>query len=141
MVLVLGFGNITRGDDAAGWEVARRIGIRQIPGVETRTSQQLQVELVEEWGTYDKVLFIDADPQGERVVIEKVDPKATASASTHHLSPEALLQLSSLLYGKTPKLYLCRVPARIFDFTEKYSPLTRQSLDEAVEAALEWIRE
>ncbi len=139
MMLILGFGNPTRGDDAAGWEVARRLGLREIPGVEIRTSQQLNVELVEEWGTYDRVLFIDADPQGERVRVEKVDPKADASSSTHHLSPEALLQLSRILYSTSPKLFLCRVPARNFGFSEGFSPETTQALDEAIEAALDWI--
>ncbi len=140
MILVLGFGNPTRGDDAAGWEVARRLGKREIPGVETRVSQQLNVELIEEWGAYEKVLLIDADPQGERVRIEKVDPKAGASASTHHLSPESLLQLSKILYETSPPLFLCRVPAREFAFTESFSPATRLALDEAVEATLEWIK-
>jgi hydrogenase maturation protease len=139
MVLVLGFGNPTRGDDAAGWEVARRIGSREIPGVETRISQQLNVEIVEEWGSFDRVLFIDADPQGEKVRVVRVDPRTDASASTHHLSPESLLQLSRILYDTSPKLYLCRVPAKDFGFTESFSPATRQALDEAVDVVLDWI--
>jgi hydrogenase maturation protease len=141
MVLVMGFGNPTRGDDAAGWEVARRLEAREIPGVETRTSQQLNVELIEEWGSYERILLIDADPQGRQVRIEKVDPKANASSSTHHLSPESLLQLSRILYDSSPQVFLCRVPAQSFEFTESFSPATRQALDEAVEAALQWIQE
>ncbi len=140
MILVLGYGNPTRGDDGAGWEVARRLEKREIPGVETRTAQQLNLELAEEWGSFERVLLVDADPQGDRVLVEKIDPKANASASTHHLSPEALLELSGILYGSTPRLYLCRVPARQFDFTERFSPVTLQALDEAVEAVLEWIK-
>jgi hydrogenase maturation protease len=141
MVLVMGFGNPTRGDDAAGWEVARRLGLREIPAVETRVSQQLNVELVEEWGAYEKVLFIDADPQADRVRVEKVAPQANGSASTHHLSPEALLQISKSLQNVSPPLYLCRVPASDFGFSESFSPATRRALDEAVEAALDWIHQ
>lgn len=142
VVLVMGYGNPTRGDDAAGWEVVRRLEAREIPGVELRSSQQLEVELVEEWGSFDRVLFIDADPRADKVRVEKVDPENAASAaSTHHLSPEALLKLSKILYVSTPKLYLCRVPAREFNFSESFSPETRQALDEAVDAVLEWIHE
>jgi hydrogenase maturation protease len=141
MLLVLGLGNPTRGDDAAGWEVARRLQAREIPGVETRTAQQLGVELAEEWGSYDRVLFIDADPLAQRVLVEKVSPQPGSAASTHHLSPESLLQLSRILYDSSPKLYLCRVPARNFEFTQSFSPETLQALDEAIEAVLSWIQE
>ncbi len=141
MMLVMGFGNPTRGDDGAGWEVARRLGLREIPAVETRVSQQLNVELIEEWGAYEKVLFIDADPQADRVRVERVVPQPKASASTHHLAPEALLQLSKSLKNVSPPLYLCRVPASHFNFSESFSPETRRALDEAVAASLDWIHQ
>jgi hydrogenase maturation protease len=141
MILVLGYGNPTRSDDAASWEVVRRLEAREIPGVELRSSQQLEVELVEEWGAYERVLFIDSDPRVDKVLVEKVAPDGDAAASTHHLTPGALLKLSKILYVSTPQLYLCRVPARDFKFGETFSPETRQAMDEAVEAVLSWIHE
>lgn len=139
-ILILGFGNSTRGDDGAGWEVIRRLDALDLPGLETRVSQQLGLELLEEWGGYEKVLFVDAAPGGAEARLERVvESEATPSASTHHLKPETLLHLSRQLYGRCPGLYLCRIPAEQFGFGDGFSPSTGRHIEQAVVLIREWL--
>ena len=128
-VLIVGFGNTTRGDDGAAWEVVCLLELMRFPGLETCVCQQLGLELMEEWRDYDQVLLVDTAMGEDEVRIEKMDEAdPSSSPSTHHLKPEILLQLSRWLYGRCPGLYLCRVPGENFEFGESFSDNTRRQI-------------
>ncbi len=59
-VLVLGYGNPAREDDAIGPLVADRIAALAIDGVEVDTGYQLAVEDAEAVATHDAVVLVDA---------------------------------------------------------------------------------
>lgn len=142
MDLLIGFGNPTRQDDGAGWDVLQRLEALNLPSVETRLAQQLGLEILEDWGVFERVLFIDAGQGPGETRLEKIAAsEIPASASTHHLKPETLLQLSQKLYGITPDLYLCRIPGVRFDFGEGLSPSAQGNVDLAVRLIKEWLKQ
>ena len=141
-VLIVGLGNTTRSDDGAAWEVVCLLELMRFPGLETRVTQQLGLELMEEWRGFDQVLLVDAALGDKAVRIEKVSGgDSLSSPSTHHLKPEILLQLSRWLYHGNPELYLCRVPAVDFGFGESLSSDARRHVREALRQIKAWLIE
>src|ERR1043165_3956952 len=59
-LLVIGYGNELRGDDAAGPEVARSIAELQLPGVEVLVRPILTPELADNVAQAATVIFVDA---------------------------------------------------------------------------------
>ena len=72
--LVVGVGNPTRCDDGAGPVVAERIAALDLPDVEVRTTQQLQIELAEEFAQFDRVIVVDAAIGGDAVQFRAIRP-------------------------------------------------------------------
>lgn len=138
--LLLGLGNATRGDDGAGWEVVCLFELLKVPGLETRMAQQLGPELVEEWGAWGRVVIVDAAVAETQVKLVKVGGNGSASAaSTHHLTPEALLGLARALGNPCPELYVCRIPAHRFGFGETFSTDTQDHIHQAVKLLHNWL--
>ena len=138
--LLLGLGNPSRSDDGAGWEVVSLFDFLRLPGVETRVSQQLGLELLEEWDGFDRVVFVDAAVDEAEVHLERVEESPVGfSSSTHHLRPETLLRVAEALHVQCPELYLCRIPATNFEFGEPFSPDTRRHILKAVRVLRDWL--
>lgn len=141
-VLVIGYGNTLRGDDAVGPILADRL--RQDGDAEqvaVLTFHQLTPELASDLAACDRVVFIDASREiaaGE-IQCRLLTPRPGESASlVHFLGPEQLLDLARLVYGRAPAAYLVSVGALHFDFGDgELSP----PVAAAVEPALERIRE
>ena len=90
--LVIGIGNPSRGDDALGPLLVERIEAMELPGVECLTDFQLQVEHALDLVGREQVVFVDATAAGEaRCTLAPVAPARDASATTHALSPAAVL--------------------------------------------------
>jgi hydrogenase maturation protease len=132
MVLVIGVGNPTRRDDGAGIEIIRRLETLALSGVELQSSTQLDPSLSIDLVAYEKVLVVDADPNATTVVIEPA-PAETGIPSTHHFTPSALRDLAASIHGKTPEMWVCRIPASDFEFGEAFSSATGLAIEEAVE--------
>jgi Ni,Fe-hydrogenase maturation factor len=161
-ILLIGYGNELRGDDAAGPWVARDIERRQIPGVRTLAVHQLTPELAEPISQAQAVIFIDAcvspetrDPvsalpgQGTEILpspeasplpaIIPIAPAAASGIPTHLGNPRFLLGLAMSLYAHCPPAWLVTIPAAHLDFGETFSLSTRASIDKAVVAIQELI--
>jgi hydrogenase maturation protease len=96
-LLVFGWGNPSRGDDALGPMLVEQLaGLAQMSSgrLECLTDFQLQVEHALDLVGRERVLFVDA-AIGLRTPFEvsEVHPAAVAGFTTHALSPEALLQV------------------------------------------------
>lgn len=133
MNLIIGVGNPTRRDDGAGPEVVRRLEARSLSGVELRSTTQLDPSLAVDLANYEKVIVVDADPAAEEVKLEPA-PEEAGLASTHHFTPSALRELTKSIHGKSPEVWVCRVPARDFEFGEAFSVATLDGLEKATEA-------
>jgi hydrogenase maturation protease len=142
--LLIGYGNLLRGDDGAGVRLARQVrrgGLGPLPpAVAVREQQQLTPELAEELGHWRSVLFLDAwwAPPGSAPVLEAIRP-ALAAAHSHRLDPAALLGLSASLYGRAPEAWLLRLPAHRFGHGTALSAELRRCWPEAQRLLCRWL--
>ena len=132
-VLVIGYGNTLRGDDAAGIRAAELIA-KRLPEIECVCMHQLMPELAEQIAVNDIVFFLDADVNVTQPKARQIAPRIeTDQPRTHFISPESLLSLSQQLYQQTPsKAYVVGIPASQFEFSEELSELTTKSVEESV---------
>ena len=136
-MLVIGYGNPLRGDDAMGLIAAERLGGLAV--------HQLTPELSETIAQADAVLFLDADATllpGEISVKEcGADLQACAGSPDparpldHFATAEALLDLARTVYGAAPKAWLIGMGGESFDLQEGLSAAAARAVDRAVEAA------
>lgn len=136
-LLVLGWGNPSRGDDGLG---AAFIGeALRVDGVELLVDYQLQPEHALDLVGRDEVLFVDASTSGaEPFEVFELTPGPNVTVSTHHVSPGALLAVFERVTGKPPpRARLLAIRGWQFGLGEHLSERARQNL----EAALAWWRE
>ena len=128
-VLVIGYGNTLRGDDAAGVKAAELISQRH-PEIICVRLHQLVPELAEQIAECDIVFFIDAQQDIIETNVRLIAPGIEADQPrTHFISPESLLSLSQQLYLRTPsKAYIVGIPATEFEFSETLSAQTENAL-------------
>jgi hydrogenase maturation protease len=141
-LLIAGIGNIFRGDDAFGCEVARALAARPLPdGVVVRDfgtrGFDLACALLD---GCDGAILLDAArrgrPPGTLCLIEPEPVEATAAVDPHGLTPEHVLQLVTALGGQPPWLRVlgCE-PAFLGEEDEGamgLSPPVRAAVEEAV---------
>ena len=140
--LVVGIGNRSRGDDAAGPEVAFRVAQLGLPGVKVVVLDE-PIELVEQFGAHDHVVIVDAiEPRGHpgRVHMLQVGRAPLGGDSpalgSHGLGVTDAVELARAL-GRMPKrLTLVGVEARMFRLGAPLSPPVRDSLGDAVATVL-----
>jgi hydrogenase maturation protease len=131
-VLVLGYGNPLRGDDAAGWRAAQLLA-------ETETGDQVEVhalhQLTPEWAEplshCSRAIFIDASVQNGpgQVCCRRIAPtEARGGAFTHDFTPEILLGMAAVLFGSCPEALLISIGAESFEPGGDFSPAVAQGL-------------
>jgi len=133
-VLIIGYGNPLRGDDAAGPLAARRLAGF---GFETIETHQLTPELAEPIAAAEIVFFLDADaavPAGEicaqRVTASEAEPPLSFE---HHSTPAGLLRLAALAYRAAPEAWAIGLGARCFDLAEGLSRNAERAVSRAVQ--------
>lgn len=133
-VLVIGYGNTLRGDDAAGIHAAEHIA-KHHPEIVCTCVHQLMPELAEQIAEYDVVFFIDADVNVTQPNVRLITPSIeTDQPRSHFISPESLLALSQQLYQHIPiKTYVIGIPASQFEFSEELSTQTNNAMHECIE--------
>lgn len=138
-LLLFGYGNPGRGDDALGPELIARITQLHLAEVECQNDMQLQVEHVTDLAGCDRVLFVDADMScAEPFEFSGIRPEKDGSYTSHAMNPNALLHAYRQVYGKdAPPAFLLRI--RGYDF-ELGDPLTRRASDN-LEAAMKQVVE
>ena len=113
-MLVFGYGNPGRGDDALGPTFVERLeqaGTDAARDIECLTDMQLQVEHVIDLRGRMMLLFVDADascPPPFR--LSRIHAERDSSYTSHAMSPEALLYAYRQVYGaEAPPAYLLRI--------------------------------
>lgn len=116
-ILLFGYGNPGRGDDALGVLLLETVAAQQLPGVECQTDMQLQVEHITDLAGREHVLFIDADMScAEPYVLETLSAQQDGSYTSHAMSPAAVLHAFRQVYGKdAPPAYLLRIRGHAFE--------------------------
>ncbi|WP_207620296.1 hydrogenase maturation protease, partial [Oharaeibacter diazotrophicus] len=115
-VLVLAWGNRSRGDDALGPVVLDRLAATARPGVTLVEDYQLQLEHALDVAAADLVLFVDAGhgtpaPFSFAEVPADDDP---ASPFSHALAPAALLGVCRRVGAKVPAAFVLAIRGEEF---------------------------
>jgi hydrogenase maturation protease len=131
-VLILGYGNPLRGDDAAGWEAGRLLAeLEAGDQVEVHAFHQLTPEWAEPLSRCSRAIFIDASVQDApgQVRCRRITPPGTrGGAFTHDFTPETLLGMAAALYGSCPEAFLISIGAESFEPGADLSPAVAQGL-------------
>ncbi|MGD0542686.1 MAG: hydrogenase maturation protease [Tepidisphaeraceae bacterium] len=140
-VLVIGYGNVLRGDDGAGPAAAEELRDHlPLPVAKVLAVHQLLPELVEPLSRSKLAIFIDADwetPAGQ-VRKKKLTPTHDdGGAIGHHQSPENLLNMACDVYGHAPPAVLFKVGGADFGFQQGLSSSVRHAMPQLVREVLE----
>jgi hydrogenase maturation protease len=138
MILVIGYGNPLRTDDAIGQLVARSLeGWHE--DIKVLTAYQLTPELAEPISHAWLVIFIDARAGyvPGTVVQEAVKAHKIAGIFTHNVSPASLLGASQALYHTAPIGIMISIVGTSFDYGSDLSP----ELQEKLPAIIDQIRQ
>lgn len=140
-LLLIGYGNELRGDDAAGPRIARAVADWQYPGVESLALHQLVPEIAEPIARAVRVLFVDACREVERVRWRRLRAAQDQPTALGHVSdPERLLAWAQALYGRCPPAWLLAVPAHSFELGASLSLVTRNALPTALKSIRRFIQ-
>jgi hydrogenase maturation protease len=145
LVLIIGYGNILRGDDGVGYQIAETVANWQITQMRSIAIQQLLPELATAMADVDIVVFIDAialiDPLTPNINITPLAPDPDATFSTHIMTPQLLLSLTQRLYSKTPNAYLLAIPAIDFTLGTTLSPIASTGQKLALDYLKRWLND
>ncbi|HET9060036.1 MAG TPA: hydrogenase maturation protease [Acidimicrobiales bacterium] len=145
-VVVIGYGNGLRGDDAVGREVVEALWLQRDRLSLLRTADfliatQLTPEMAEEVASAAYAVFVDAALDGHpagSVTVRFLQPAATPGMGTtcfSDLTPEGLLYMALELYGRAPDAALVTVSVANCAAGTDLSPLVRASVPIAVASA------
>ena len=111
-ILVVGYGNELRGDDAAGVRVARAVATWEMPNVSVVTLHQLTPELAATLAGVEYAIFVDAGPRGYAADfgLTPLAPRTEGRLSAHTADPGDLLSLTEALYQRSPHAWLLTIP-------------------------------
>ena len=142
-VLVIGFGNAFRGDDAVGFDAALQLSTApHSTSVHVLACHQLTPELAEFVADARLVIFIDAslrDAPGT-VTCHRVEaPSTFHHGSVHHSDPAGLLDCALQCFGRVPQAYLFSVGGEFFGYRQGLSDSVACGERELVERVLNLI--
>lgn len=135
-LLILGYGNPSRGDDALGPLFIEEItALTEASRVETLTDFQLQIEHAVDLEKRTLVLFVDAS-ESARPPFEFscLTPQQDQSYSSHALSPAAVLAVYQQIHNRLPPpSFLLAIPGYQFELGAALSTQAADHLREALQ--------
>lgn len=141
-ILVIGYGNDLRSDDAIGQRVAEKIASKNLPNVKSLSIHQLTPELAEALASVDMAIFVDACLISETsdVQVKSLLPTATNFLAGHTGDPQALLALTKAIYGHCPQAWWVIVPGENFELGDRFSPIAENGVAIALEKIADLIQ-
>jgi hydrogenase maturation protease len=138
-VLLFGYGNPSRGDDALGPAFIERIEALQAshpdwPPIDFLTDFQIQVEHALDMKGRQLVIFVDASVSAEPPFsYGAVAPHGDPAYSTHIMLPETLLRVYETVTAEAPPpVYLLGIRGEQFELGETLSAAAAANLEEAI---------
>ncbi len=145
-LLVLAWGNPSRGDDALGPLLAERLlahaeAASWAGRVEVLTDFQLQVEHALDLVGRERILFVDAALDlAEPFTVCSLQPARGGGIGSHALAPEAVLQVYRDLHGcAPPPSTLLAIRASAFELGTAPGAEALADLEQAVAWACRWL--
>lgn len=143
-ILVIGYGNPSRGDDGLGPALAQAVARRALPDVTVEMDYQLSVEDAATVAEHDIVVFADAALEGpEPFSFRELtgDAGGHAGFGSHHLEPGDVVALARVLYGFAARAFVLGLRGHTFgDFDEAFSEAAQRNLAAAETFLVERIR-
>lgn len=132
-LLVFGYGNPSRGDDAIAPQLLARLEARQPVDAELITDFQLQVEHALDLVGRELVLFIDASVAAPApYAFTRLTPQQDASYTSHEMSPAAVLHVYQEIRGsEPPPCFLLAVRGEFFDLGAPLSEAAEKNTEAA----------
>lgn len=140
-VLIFAVGNESRGDDAVGPLLLRRIQDAASNSVECIEDFQLQVEHSADLLGRRQVVFVDADVSCDAPFhFSELEPAHDHSYSSHAQSPAALLHTFKQVYTDAlPQCYVLGIRGYGFELGEDLSPEAADNLEQATTFLKSWL--
>ncbi len=144
-LLVFGWGNPSRGDDALGPLLVEQLAEQARNVLPTGqlaclADFQLQVEHALDLVGRERVLFVDAAQDLDQPFsVRPLQAARGAGISSHAIAPEAVLQVCQDLYGEPPASTLLAIRARSFNLGEAPSKEALTDLAQALVWAKNWL--
>jgi hydrogenase maturation protease len=132
-LVVFGWGNVSRGDDAFGPLLLARIEEAGWPDAELIEDYQLQIEHALDLRDADLALFLDAGRNMPAPYsFGEIFPRAGMAHTSHALSPESVLDIYARIDGKTPPpSFLLCLRGESFGLGEALSEQGKERLEAA----------
>lgn len=140
-ILVFGYGNPSRGDDALGPELLeglqKNTDIR-LDQIEFLTDFQLQIEHALDLEKRHLVLFVDASVACTAPFeLHQLNPERDLSYTTHAMTPAAVLQVyQSIKKEIPPPSFLLNIKADHFELGEDLGAGAKENLQQASDFAV-----
>lgn len=133
-ILVFGYGNPSRGDDALGPAFVEAIEALALDHVDCLTDFQLQVEHALDLQGRQKVVFVDASSTlTDNFAVTKVIPDRDNTFTTHAISPAAVLQAyQQIEHQAPPPTFLLAIRGEAFALGKPMSASAHAALREAL---------
>lgn len=129
---IVGIGNPLCGDDGVGAYVCELINAKQLPGVHTIATQQLDTAMIEELTGFDEVIFVDAAIHTTKINIDPItENSAVTQPLSHHINAVLFAKLAQQLYAATTQFYICAIPATNFELGKKITVKAKSNATKA----------
>ncbi len=135
-ILVFGYGNLSRGDDALGVLVSEHVEARcSLENVDLLTDFQLQIEHALDLENRELVIFVDASVKGDTAFeFTQLQPVRDLTHTTHAMSPAAVLDTYQTIKKETPPpCFLLAIGAESFELGDGLSANAARNLSKASE--------
>lgn len=133
-ILIFGYGNVSRGDDALGPLLLEFIQDRlALDTVEIQTDFQLQIEHALDLVGRNLILFVDASVGCPAAFdFTELAPAHDKSYTSHAMSPAAVLQVySDIMRIPPPPSFLLSIKGEHFELGADLSPKAQSHLQQA----------
>lgn len=143
-ILVVGYGNPSRGDDAVGPLLLEAIAEQIDPQlVELITDFQLQIEHALDLKDRQLVLFVDASVAAERgIQFQTISAGKDSSYSTHAMTPAAVLDVyQSITHQPAPDSFILTIQAQQFELGAGLSEFTEDYFRQACQFVLQLLKQ
>lgn len=142
--LIIGVGNVYRGDDGAGIAAARLLRSQVPPAIRVIEQSGEGTALAESWKGAERVILVDAVQSGaapgtmRRFDVQKEEiPREIFQRSTHTFGVIEAIELARALQELPPRLVLYTIEGERFDYAGQLT----DSVASGVRAAVNAIRE
>jgi hydrogenase maturation protease len=143
-ILVYGYGNPGRQDDALGILLAEAIDIwageNGISRLETDQNYQLNIEDADKIAHYDLVIFADASVEDiDSFQIDEVVPDTKTDFTMHSVTPSFVVGLCHEVFTKKIKVYQLQIKGYEWEFMSSISKNAENNLASAITFLKEFI--